>query len=67
MGLWYDIEPFLSIIYILNIDEYRSKRTKFESDLDKLYVVGAHIFLSSNYVGGKENLYSHVLKFIYLQ
>ena len=62
LGLWHDIVPFLSVTYIPNIDEYSSELTKFESNLDKIYVVGAHSFVSTTYVGDEENLYSRVLK-----
>ena len=63
MQLWHEIVPFLATAHVKDKASYPSKISKFESDVKKLYVVGAKKILSTQYVGDEENFYSHCLRF----
>ena len=63
LELWAEIVPFLNICHIKDKAAYPEKITKFEDNVKQLYAVGAKTFLSTEYVGDQENIYSHCLRF----
>ena len=63
LQLWLDITPFLVITIIDDKAKYKSDLEKFESNLQKFYIVGAKTFLTDKVKGDRENFYSHCLRY----
>ena len=67
LTLWASLTKFMVITdvgdKVGDKSVYCIKMKLFTQNVKKFYKVGACTFLSKNYVGDQENLYSHVLRF----